>query len=330
MKIVCFHLNQVGDLAFSLPALKCLRDSFPDARITSVVRPSQKEVLESTGLAHSVLPRTSGINSQKRALAKSLAAARFDLAIVFSQSAECALLAYLSRAPKRVGFINTSLGMLLTHRVDFKHPPSTENNFRLIESIGCSITQRNYANLLTPTPEQAERAEKLLNDSGIAPDEPIAALASGTSGRRSVKEWTDQGFAAVGRHLADRGVRVVVLGTEPAYNIVQECGSIIDLSGKTNLGDAVAILHRSRVLVAVDSGILHLCAATGTPVVGLYGPSNPAITGPQGEGHIVLTSGAECSPCVRTDCDYARKCMVDLTPADVIDAVDAVLGGRQS
>ncbi len=325
MRILCFHLNQIGDLAFSLPALKCIRDSFGDSHITSVVRPGLKEVLESSGLPDEVLPRKSGLNLDKIGLIRRLRSGRYDLAVVFSQSAECAILARLSRAPKRVGFVDTSLGFLLTSRVEFHHPPSTVNNLRLIEAIGAEITCRDYSGLIQPTPAQIERANRLLKAHGIEPNQPIAALSPGTSGRRSVKEWTDEGFAEVGRYLARRGLKPVILGTQPAYSIVKECGEILDLSGKTNLGEVVAILAMSSVLVAVDSGVLHLGAAVRTPVVGLYGSSNPKITGPQGEGHIVLTSQADCSPCVKTECSLGRKCMTDLKPDLVISVVEHVL-----
>ena len=325
MRILCFHLNQVGDLAFSLPALKCIRDSFPDSHITSVVRPGMKEILQSTGIPDDILSRQRGLNIDKLALARTIASGRYDLAVVFSQSATCAALAYFSRAPRRVGFNDTSLGFLLTSRVEFHHPPSTENNLRLVQSIGCGVTCRDYSGLLRATPEQTERANGVLEAHGVGPGEPIAALSPGTSGRRGVKEWTDEGFAAVGRYLDQRGIRPIILGTQPAYSIVKEYDSILDLSGKTDLGEAVAILAKSGVLIAVDSGILHLGAAVETPVVGLYGSSNPAITGPQGDGHIVLTSGADCSPCVRTECSLGRKCMVDLTPASVISAIDTIL-----
>jgi len=325
MRIACYHLNQVGDLAFSLPALKCIRDAFPDAVVTSVARPGMVELLGCSGLVDEVLVRRGGLNAAKIGLIRSLRQRRFDLAIVFSQSAECAVLAYLSGAPKRIGFINTSLGILLTRRVEFSHPPSTENNLRLVSEAGCGITCRDYVGLLKPTDALIERGERILGENGIMPDQPVVALSPGTSGRRSVKEWSDEGFAEVGRHLIARGYRVVVLGTQPASGIVAACDAITDLSGKTNLGEALAILSRSRALVAVDSGILHLAAAAGTKVVGLYGPSNPKITGPRGEGHVIVTSGEDCSPCVRTECKFDRKCMTNIDARRVIEAVDSVL-----
>lgn len=310
---------------FSLPALKCIRDSFPKSHIASVVRPSMAEVLQSSGLVDEVLPRKGGLNLNKLALIRRLRAGRFDLAVLFSQSAECATLAWLSGTPQRVGFVDTSLGFLLSSCVGFFHPPSTANNLRLVEAIGCTITCRDYSGLIEPTPAQIERANRVLAANGVDPNQPIAALSPATSGRRSVKEWTEEGFAEVGRYLAGHGLKPIILGTRTADNIVKECCDILDLSGKTDLGQVVAILAASRVLVAVDSGILHLGAALRTPVVGLYGSSDPSITGPQGEGHIVLTSQAECSPCLKTECNVGRKCMTDLKPEAVISAVEQIL-----
>ena len=288
-----------------------------------------RDLLASTGLVDEILVRPTGLSAGKPALAWRLWSPGFDLALVFSQSASSAMFAWLSRAGKRVGFLNTSCGWLLNQHVDFRHPPSTANNLRLVKAAGCDVVTVDYAGLLKPTESCSARAEQLLSASGIGPGDRLVALAPGTSGRRSVKEWTDEGFAAVGRHLVQRGFKVIVVGSVPATNIVEQCGEIVDLSGRTSLAEVAAVLKRCEVLVSVDSGILHLCAAVGTKVVGLYGPSNSGITGPQGEGHVVLTSNAECSPCMRTECKYSRKCMTDLDASAVIEAVDSVLAQRQ-
>lgn len=328
MRIICFHLNQIGDLAFSLPALKSIRDSLPDAEIHSVVRPGLSDVLASTGLVHETVCRKSGIDLYKPRLISRIRHAGYDLAIVFSQSAECALLSYLSRARERIGFINTSFGRLLTKRVDFHHPPSTENNFRLIEAAGIRATQRDYVGLLKASSDMTTQAGRILSERGISSEDRIVAFAPGTSGRRSVKEWSDEGFAEAGRHLTAQGIRVVVLGMVPATKIIKDCPRIIDLSGATNLGQLVGVLNRCDTLVSVDSGVLHLAAALGKRVAGLYGPSNYRITGPQGDGHVVITSKADCSPCVRTTCDRARVCMTGIEPDAVISAVDSILDRR--
>lgn len=325
MKIVCFHLNQVGDLAFALPALKCIRDAFPEADITSVARPICCSLLAATGLVDAVLPRKSGINLNKLMLAKRIMVARYDLAVVFSQSAGCAVLAYLSGAKRRVGFTNTSFGSLLTQQVDFTHPPSTQNNLNLVSALGCEITTRDYSGLLKLTDDQHAAGDMVLARHGVAPDDKIVAFAPGTSTRRSVKEWTDEGYAQVGQYLVDKGYKVVILGTVPAYEITGRCESIVDLSGRTSLTEASAVLDKSITLLAVDSGMLHLAAALGKRVVGLYGPSNWQVTGPHGEGHKLVLSGEKCSPCMQTVCKLERKCMANINADRVIEAVESVI-----
>lgn len=326
MKIICFHLNQLGDLAFSLPALKCIKDSFQDAVITSVVRPGYEKLLASTGLVDDILIRDSRFFScRKLELIEKLVFGGYDIAVVFSQSLGCSMLSYSTRAPKRIGFINTSLGFLLTKKVDFNHPPSTSNNLRLIDFLGCKKTCDNYAGLIIPTAGQIACAEDLLRQVGVDDGKPIVAFAPGTSGRRSVKEWSGESFAEVGRHLSDRGYTVLVLGTVPAFEIVEKCPQIIDLSGKTNIDCLLGVLSKCKTIVAVDSGILHLAAAVGVRVVGLYGPSNSDITGPQGGGHVVIKSDVECSPCMKTQCDKNRVCMRGVLSDDVIAAVERIL-----
>ncbi len=150
-------------------------------------------------------------------------------------------------------------------------------------------------------------------------------FSPGTSGKRSVKEWTDEGFAAVGKYLIDNGYSVAIVGSEPANGIVNICSGIIDLSGKTSLGELEGLLYLADAVVAVDSGVLHLAAALGTKVVGLYGPSNYNITGPCGDGHIIITSNEDCSPCVKTKCPYDRKCMKNIDAQAVIKAVNEIL-----
>lgn len=310
---------------FSLPALRCVRDSCPDAYIASVARLSAAELLKCTGLVDEVFVRKSGFNLAKIKLIKDLASHRFDLALVFSQSAESTLLSVLCGAPRRIGFINTSLGALLTRQVYFSHPPSTENNLRLISEAGLNITCKSYAKLLIPSVKMMKQANALLKRNGIGPDDKLIAICPGTSGRRSVKEWTNEGFADIAAYFSDIGYRIVVIGSSPEDEIVSRCPSIIDLGGKTDLGEVLWTLYRAVAVVAVDSGLLHLAAAAGTMVVGLYGPSNPNATGPQGDGHVVIRSGEECSPCMRTECNFNRKCMTNIDSYRVIEAVENIL-----
>ncbi|MGQ9454510.1 MAG: glycosyltransferase family 9 protein [Armatimonadota bacterium] len=328
MNIVCFHLNQLGDLMFSLPALRSLRDSLPDARITSVVRPELRELLEWSMLTDRILTRNGkkGLHPLKLALA--LRKSRYDLTILFSQSAGCAWLAYATGAPRRIGFINTSLGWLLTEHVPFVHPPSTSNNLRLIEALGITPTRTDYSGILRVPQEALDRASRLLAFYGISEFNRLVALAPETSKRRKLKEWTDEGFAEVARHLIKNGFQVVVLGAIPSPRITHICKEVTDTGGKTSIADVAGILAQCKLLIGVDSGIIHLCAAIGKPVIGLYGPTDPKITGPQGKGHTVISLGLECSPCGLSRCNHNRRCMTQIDPNSVIAATEKLLSDK--
>jgi ADP-heptose:LPS heptosyltransferase len=325
MKIVCFHLNQIGDLMFSLPALKSLREGFDKVHITSVVRPGLQELLHWTNLVDDVLVRDGRSVANIIKLLRILRRGRYDVAISFSQSAQCALLAYTTRAPTRLGFVNTSLGFLLTKCVSFVHPPSTANNLRLVETLGVSPVKKDYFGLLTVPSSVLEQSEQLLASRGVGRAERFVVIAPETSKRRRLKEWIDEGFAEVAKCLTSIGLRAIVVGAFPSPRIADLCSEVVDLGGQTSIAEVAGILARCETLVGVDSGILHLCAAMGKPVVGLYGPTNPEVTGPQGEGHIVITSPVECSPCKLDRCPEDRMCMKNIDPNRVVSATLEIL-----
>ncbi len=325
MRIVFFHLNQLGDLLFSLPALKCVKDAQPDAELVSVVRPGLAGLLGCAGLVDDILLRKGSLNIGKLRLARQLRDMGFDMAISFSQSAECSLLCRATGAPERVGFVGTTLGNHLTQQVEFHHPPSAENNFRLISESGFPITATSYLGIIRPDTRQQARADEILQAHGVSDSDRVIALAPGSSARRVLKRWSSEGFAGIGMHYAARGFKVVLIQGEPATEVTSLAPGLIDLGGKTNLVELMAVLARCSALVTIDSGVMHLAAAVGTPVVALFGVSDPAISGPQGEGHEVVSLNMTCSPCQKQTCDRARACMVGITPERVITAVEAVM-----
>src|SRR2546427_4116710 len=95
----------------------------------------------------------------------------------------------------------------------------------------------------------------------------------------------------------------------------------IDLIGQTTLKELIALLRRARLLVTNDSGPMHLAAAVGTPVIALFGPTDPARTGPYGAGHTVLRSGVPCSPCFSRRCMNAvtMECLTSIAPQQVLE-----------
>ena len=325
-RIACFHLNQVGDLLFSLPALYNLRAGFPEAHITSVARPHCKELLLLSGLVDEVIERPRRPIGVGFRVAARLRKLRPDLALLFSTSLGMSTLSLLSGSRIRVGFAKSPTRFFLTQGVPWLPPPSVQNNLRLLEAIGCPITKRDYGGLIRPGRIEQDEVGRILQSAGIGAGERYAVLSPGTSSGREIKCWSDEGFAQVADALASEfGLRSVVVGMNGGGGVCGLSSSVVDLTGKTSLSALAGVLGQAQVVIGVDSGVMHMAAAAGTPVVGLFGPTDPKLTGPQGEGHRVVCLDMPCRPCLAKSCDTGRRCMTEITSGMVTDAVASIV-----
>lgn len=326
IKIACFHLNQVGDLLFSLPALYNLRKKYPDAHITSIVRSGCKDLLILSGLVDDILVRPKGFKQTFLQFARRLRREKFDYMLLFSTAEEAWLLGQLSGARVKAGFTHSMRGLLLSPAVPWIPPPSTANNLRLAESLGCTTIKDNYAGLIMPGESEISAANNLLAETGLQPDDRYAVISSGTSTGREIKCWADDRFAAVADRLyLEFGMKSLVAGLNGGEGICSMSANAIDITGRTSLPVLAAVLKKSSLFIGVDSGVMHLAASVDTPVVGIFGPTDPEITGPQGTGHQIVRFPVDCSPCHRKECDNNRRCMAGVTIDMVFSAARSIL-----
>lgn len=310
-----FHLNQLGDLVFSLPALEALRAGFPEARITSVVRAGLAGLLCPSPWLDACITHRGAADffSTLRQVRR----ADLDLALCLSQSARVMLLAAASGARYRFGFAGGGLSVLLTERVDETTTPSLMGNLRLVESLGCRIERRDYRGLLMV--EEADRAlaGEVLVAKGVPREARLVVVGAAASARRGEKEWEIDRFVEVARAVtrADEQIAVVFVGAKPQLGDDLSGERIYDLGGETSLRSLLALLERTELFLGIDSGPLHLAAAVCTPCVALFGPTDPTLTGPCGDEHIVLHRRRE------------EGGLAALAPARVVEAVEAVLSG---
>jgi lipopolysaccharide heptosyltransferase II len=335
-QIVVFHLNQIGDLMFTLPALKALREEFPRAHITSVMRPHLAGLAAAGGLVDDIVRRPAGRRRAAIGLGLELRKLQPDLAISFSQSATMTLCARLSGARQRVGYVDSHLARLLTHRIQVRGIPSPEKVMQLVRGLGLKSGQTNYVGLLRLAEEDHRRAEELLEESQLRGDGPLVALAPGESDDRPYKSWDAGGFMEVAHRLVQReSARLVVVGAESdraiGHKITARLGprQAANLAGRTTPSQLAAILARCDLLIGIDSGPMHVAAAMGRPVVGLFGPTDPRQTGPLGGGHEVIFHRQPCwGPCIHpvTPSCTDRACMMAITPDEVLAATGRILG----
>jgi heptosyltransferase-2 len=144
------------------------------------------------------------------------------------------------------------------------------------------------------------------------------------------KRWPVRHFAALARRLAAKDRAVWLFGSakdrEIGEEIVRESGELaVNLCGRTDLGGAIDLLSVAEIVVCNDSGLMHLAAALGRPVVALYGSSSPEHTPPLSSRARILRTGIECSPCFQRECPLGHfKCMNELYPERVLEEIAAV------
>ena len=285
-----FHLNQIGDLVFSLPALGALRRRFPEARLISVVRENVAPLLEGVELIDDVITHQG--SGSFLSTVDELRAAKFDLAVCLSESPRSRLLAWLSGAQARIGLGGGPLASLLTERVPKEGFPSTGNNLRVVRRLGCPAVTKSYVGLLKASDEDLHAAAGLLEmRSRQTPGDPLVVIAPGASQGRQEKEWPTERFAAVAEAVVQLGGVPTLVGADVRPELSSE--GVVDLGGRTSLRELIGILGLADLFVGNDSGVLHLAAALGTPCVALFGPTDPVQTGPHGEGHVVLSASED-------------------------------------
>jgi len=269
----------------------------------------------------------------------------FDLAVVLRFDHWWgALLAYLARIPRRVGYDIAEVKPFLTDAVPYvpgRH--EVEQNLALVEAVRDQPPLRRFdgqpsQGFPLEFPLRAQDlafAARYLAERGVGDDDPLVCIHPGAGA--PVKLWQHERWARVADTLVKGyGAKVVLTGSASEAPLVQAIAEQmtsqpIVAAGQTMLGQLAALLAHCRLVLGVDSGPLHLAVAVGTPTVHLYGPVDSRTFGPWGDPawHIVLTSDMDCIPCNRLDyradelADH--RCVWDISEAQVIEAAGWLL-----
>ena len=333
-RIAVIHLNQIGDLIFSLPFLKALRKRFPGATIHSILRPPLRELLAHSPDVDEVIPRKTGIGSALRLL-KKIRRNRYDLLISLSRSLACLFLATFSGARSKMGFRNFPWDFCLDVKEEVKGHPSWHNNLNLLERLEIKPRKKDYVGLLTLPPEEKGRRDSPLAELRG----PYAVISPGTSARRGAKAWEEGKFGELIALLKEKyQFDSVVVGDEKereANERIIEASSKtgnrgleagINLAWKTDLKALCYLLKRASLFVGVDSGIMHLASSFDIPVIGIFGPTDPDLVGPQNPRSVVVRrQDLDCVPCYLKGCED-RACLTTLEVQTVFEACAQVLG----
>ena len=295
-KIVTIHGSGLDELIWTLPALAALRDSFPGARIISVVRPALGAILRETGCVDEVWPRPRGGLSAQAPLMARLHACHFDLALSFSTSRNATLLNWSSAAHQRAGFQGAHMEVLLTHRVPLHRgenaqivQPLLHDHLELVREVGCKTHYLDARGLLHPGIEAGVKAQKLLDERGIV-GEFLVANAAGEK-RQEGREQAQAHWQIALQVLAARRP-LVLIGNAP-YEPLAGLENVFDLGGRADLLVLAALCERAAAFIGGDGGLLQMAHAMQTPVVGIFDDEAAARHAPRGANCRVLLSSED-------------------------------------
>ena len=337
-RILIVAPSWIGDALLAQPLLRRLHDKLGRVRIDALApawcgpllerMPEIEEVIASP-FAHGELKLRA-----RWTLGRELAQRNYDQAIVLPNSFKSALIPFFANIPLRAGYAGESrYGLLnLVHKLDReKLPLMAERYAQLAEKPGAELPRPLPRVRLQVDPVNTARTTARLD---LDRSGPIAAFCPGAE-YGPAKRWPARHFAALARELARRGYAVWLIGSEKDAELGEEIraqseGACRNLCGQTDIAAAVDLLACAKLVVSNDSGLMHVAAALGRPLIALYGSSSPAHTPPlslasQPELARIAKIDIACSPCYARVCPLGHlKCLDDLAPARVLAEIDAL------
>ncbi|MFY9270199.1 MAG: glycosyltransferase family 9 protein [Candidatus Manganitrophaceae bacterium] len=325
-RILIVKPSSLGDIVDTLPAVGAIRKRFPSATISWLVKLEWAPILR----GHPFVDEVIAVSFSWKAIPQMIRVVRnqmFDLVIDFQGLLRSALLSYATKAKVRVGFSAAREGARWFYTDPITVPEKVVHavdRYRwLARALGCNVNEVRFGFL--PTSEVAEKVTDLLSECGLSGS--VSFVLIHPTARWENKRWEPARFAA----LADR----VILGRRlPLFfvgsgNEREEIDRIVrgmkqptvNLAGRTTLPELAELARRARLFICNDSGPMHLAAAVGTPIVALFGPTDPKKVGPYGPGHIVIRKGVGCIGCSRNHCVRGNECMNAISVDDVIHKI---------
>ena len=339
-RLALFLPNWVGDVVMATPAVRAVREHFPEARLVGVCRPYVAAVLEGTPwLDDEILWDRKGQGGLRGfGLVGRLRRERFDAAVLFPNSFRSALVAWLGGCKRRIGFARYGRNFLLSDRLQpvrdekgrRKPSPVIHDYNRLVMALG--VPQPSCRLELFTTPADEAAAERVWHATGLGRFREVIGLNPGAA-FGAAKHWPAESFAQLAHELADRrGCGVLVLCGPSERDLARQIVEAAGRPGVCSLADAPlslgltkACVRRLDLLVTTDSGPRHFAAAFDRPVLTLFGPTHIAWTETYFPKAVHLQKQVPCGPCQLRVCPLDHRCMRELSVTEVLAGASELL-----
>jgi heptosyltransferase-3 len=334
-RILIIKLRYIGDVLLATPTVRAIKAAWSDVRVTMMVNRGTEDVLSGNPDIDEIVVLDKGSLEAQGRLIAGLRRRRFDTVIDLTDGDRSAFLSWVSGAPVRIGFNaeHRWRGKWYTHVV----PSLSAMQHRIdrdLEALQPLSIQAGSKELqLRLTPEESNSADQLLDQLGVQRSQSMVILQPGA--RYWFKAWPPERFAELADQLTSQhGCQVLIGGSDQDIDLAQQIrqmakSSLVIMAGRTTIKQFAAIAKKSALFVGSDSGAMHIAAAVGTPVVALFGPSNPREWGPRGGSVEVLYKELDCRSCFHPTCIRGEEnCMRLIAVHEVCAAAQRLLQAR--
>lgn len=332
--LIILH-GSIGDVTRALPLANLIRGHYPQAFLAWAVEPACFPLLEHhPALNEIILFDRSRWRQHFLPFLMTIRSRRFDLVLDLQRHLKSGLISFFSRAGERIGF----------HRSDCKELNWLFNNAQ-IPAAGDQISKLEhylkFAEYLGAAPSAVEWRLRLTAEEELGVDKHLAQVgpryaALFVGSRWESKRWFPAQIADCARAVQERyRFDIVLLGSKQdgraALQAEAQCGTkVTNLTGQTSLREAIGVISRATIAIGPDTGLMHIAAAVGTPVISLWGATSPLRNAPYGFEHLAIRGRADCSPCYTKHCPIDRVCMKSIATEAVAEKLALALSGSKT
>lgn len=322
-KILLYHtFSNIGDIVLSSPLPRALKKAYPTTDIDLMVLPKVEEIARYIPYIHQVIVYDKqGVDrsfKQLFKLRKHLRNQNYDLAITTSNSTRSAIITWISGACFRIGDKSEATPLFLTNPVNPQHLPDLHQSKYLLEYLRPLGIPREDSRLeLQISPEDIQKVQSYFSQVHIRPRITICSVACGAH-----RNWPVENCSKLIQSLRPYA-DLYLVGTKTDKTRLEEINRLAGgfahvLAGTLSIGELIAFIHLSDLLITVDTGTLHIGTAVGTKVIGLFGSGEPLVWGPQGQNDIVIHH--RCNPCIFSSGCRDNRCMKAIKAEEVFTA----------
>lgn len=344
--ILLIRLDHLGDVLMTTPAIRALKQHFPDKSLHMLVSPSSYPVVEGHPDLDQIytfsVPWFDGKRFQRfnlqayLKLLHRLRSAQFEIAIDFRGDLRSVLFfAFLSGARQRVGFEDLGGEFLLTTRCEYDEDKHfVESNLDLLRSLGISVNSQESRYVLPSSPEDQGFIDNLLAEFRLEPQHVIVGIHPTTIAHWTLKRWKSERFAELADRLNEQsGVKIILTGGKQELEAIAHIAGLMKTpayvaAGRTSVKQLGALIKRCQLFISNDSGPMHIAVAAQTPLVAIFGPTNPQRSGPYGNPELyrIVQHPVPCRrPCFVSACPRQHECMEAITVEQVLRACHSFL-----